>query len=74
MTVSQVDGHQVSGRIERGGTARVAFDFVGTFEGNTLTIQGSMGRTELTVRGDQVRGCTIGPTRIDITMTRTAKK
>ena len=74
MTVTKVDGNRVSGRIERGGTAKAAYHFVGTLEGNTLIIQGSMARTELTVNGNQMRGFLIGANRLDTTMTQMTKK
>lgn len=73
VTVTKVEGNKANGRVGKlgGQGGRVAYDFVGTLEGDKLTYGNSFSSTELTLSGNQLRGTSVDNLRLAIEMTKT---
>jgi len=72
VTITKVEGNKANGRVEKlgGQGGRVAYDFVGTLEGDRLTYGNSLSSTELILSGNQLRGTSVDNLRLAIEMTR----
>ena len=70
LTITSVDGTQVTGQIERAGATTTTADLVGTLDKGKLTIVGATGTTELTVNGTRMRGHAFGTDHFDIALTK----